>query len=484
MPNGNTFTGNFTRMFPYAEATNFDKSKLIKLADRLQESYLRLKGPLAGYTYFGQFIAHDLTHLKGSEETSHGNPEALADLELICTPTLDLSGVYGEGFFDPAIRVERETGKFSLGYCQKTKTKLIYGGDIPRGPNKEPQIADPRNDANLILAQLHLQFLKLHNLIVDDFSVRSPELNPIEKFNSARVQLILLYQEAVFFDYLKKMLNPMTWRKIILQNNSYVWEHKPPNPLEMPIEFSAAAFRFGHTMLRKRYDVQQGVRLNLDSVLKHTGLLGLGGTQFLQSKKQVNWNLFFDLSSNQRVTLANGIRPSTSLDINVPGRPKLSGPIGLKNLLRGNQVGLPSAQNIINDITEHYSVDPEIKPSLLAREEINPKDTNEKPIMDESIASVFTENTPLWYYILAESLNEQDGKRLGKLGSLIVAETFKNVLQESTPSIFKEGFAETNLLNRNAELALPDYQLMSEDIRPQHNQFVTITDLLRLNSGM
>ena len=39
--------------------------------------------------------------------------------------------------------------------------------DLPRGENAVAQIGDDRNDENLVVAQLHVAFLRFHNAAVD-----------------------------------------------------------------------------------------------------------------------------------------------------------------------------------------------------------------------------------------------------------------------------------------------------------------------------
>src|SRR5262245_49739587 len=41
------------------------------------------------------------------------------------------------------------------------------GGDLPRGPDGRTLIADSRNDESMIIAQLHLAFLRFHYPMVD-----------------------------------------------------------------------------------------------------------------------------------------------------------------------------------------------------------------------------------------------------------------------------------------------------------------------------
>jgi hypothetical protein len=56
-------------------------------------------------------------------------------------------------------------------------------------------------------------------------------------------------------------------------------------------------------------------------------------------------------------------------------------------------------------------------------------------------ASGFDERTPLWYYILAEAEFLRDGRRLGPVGSTIVAEVLVGLIRRSPDSILAPGIA-------------------------------------------
>ncbi len=51
----------------------------------------------------------------------------------------------------------------------------------------------------------------------------------------------------------------------------------------------------------------------------------------------------------------------------------------------------------------------------------------------------FDERTPLWYYILAEAAFLRDGRRLGPVGSTIVAEVLVGLVRRSPDSILAPG---------------------------------------------
>ena len=125
----------------------------------------------AGYVYLGQFLAHDMTQLVVEEaktKTGHntlGHRKPRVGLSQLRTPSLDLDSVYGQGFDDPLCYVDKDNGEMILGLT--SLADVPSANDLPRNSSdKIALIPDTRNDENFIVAQLHLVFLKLHNLIV------------------------------------------------------------------------------------------------------------------------------------------------------------------------------------------------------------------------------------------------------------------------------------------------------------------------------
>ena len=119
------------------------------------------KGTTAGITFFGQFIDHDLTLDTAPQ------PDASVDVNTLVngrTFAFDLDSVYGGG---PTKSPQLYYGdKFLLG----TATDGV-SPDLPRNPDGIDDndddgtaiLVEHRNDENLIIAQIHLSFLRLHN---------------------------------------------------------------------------------------------------------------------------------------------------------------------------------------------------------------------------------------------------------------------------------------------------------------------------------
>jgi hypothetical protein len=118
------------------------------------------------YTYFGQFIDHDITFDPASSLQRGNDPAALIDFR---TPAFDLDNVYGRGPDDQPYMYDADGLSFLLGdpISGSFDTKAR---DLPRNNAaiRRALIGDPRNDENAIVSQLQGLFLRFHNRLVAD----------------------------------------------------------------------------------------------------------------------------------------------------------------------------------------------------------------------------------------------------------------------------------------------------------------------------
>src|SRR5262245_46890231 len=142
----------------------FDDDALLRLAAAMRMPRNSIAGSHvpSGYVYFGQFLAHDITRLRDADDRPVSQAAPLAELAQLRSPALDLDSVYGSGYDDHAVPLNQ--GKFIIGAAVDLDNQRVPETDLPRDPlTLAPLVPDDRNDDNLLVAQLHVQFLKLHN---------------------------------------------------------------------------------------------------------------------------------------------------------------------------------------------------------------------------------------------------------------------------------------------------------------------------------
>lgn len=381
------------------------------------------------YSYFGQFITHEIVFESTTKDRNFKpdivplNRSQIRQLVNARTTLLDLDSVY-EPMLDPSGKcypVPRAGEEMEVG---SAADKHLRGTDLPRekAPLYTALIGDRRNDANLITSQMHLAFLCAHNKLV-----RSGE-----SFLSARRILRQHFQRLIVSDYLPRMVDSAVLTSV-LERKIDALNPLTDNPF-MPVEFSAAAFRFGHSMLRNRYRYNQShskVRLT-ELFLPRTD-----GYYPVPDEWMIDWSGFIAGGQNvSRLIDTRMVQPLKRLidskgqalknlidSTGQPVRPSLAA----LDLLRGYLMGLPTGQAVATRLGE-----PVLHHKEIERVAANPE---QKAIL---IGSGLSTSTPLWYYILAEAMVQQKGLRLGRVGSTIVAGVLISLGRNSTDSILRE----------------------------------------------
>jgi hypothetical protein len=410
----------------------------------------------AAYTYFGQFVDHDITLEKSSQPGMI--PPVEEDLEPlplddvrnqtrnVRTGVLELDSVYNlPAPRDPDNNLKMKLGRVSPSGGTANKDDF---NDLPRRKSmpddierdREAKIGDPRNDENLIVAQMHVAFLRAHNRLVE-------ETSPPERFKKAKRRLRRHYQHIILHDFLKKIAEPSIVDDTIRRNRIY----KPgEDEFFMPLEFSVAAYRFGHSMVRTRYNYNENFPgATLDQLFTFTALSGEvggegGAPEFdtLPDIWIIQWERFFrgfeDFNKARKID-TQLVEPLEHLQ-NMEGKdePGLAAKLAIRNLLRGYQLRMPTGQAVARALQEKLKGVRDIP--VLSPQQIKAAATSNKQ-RDVLNTSGFDERTPLWYYILAEAAFLRDGRRLGPVGSTIVAEVLVGLIRRSPDSILAPGIA-------------------------------------------
>src|SRR5688500_13983214 len=209
----------------------------------------------AGFTYLGQFIDHDLTFDK--TDVMLGANVTPAQLLQARSPSLDLDSLYGAGPQDPGSAKFYEADGLHL-KMGKTTGPAKNGFDLPRGAGntvakkRKAIIPDPRNDENLAVAQTHLALIRFHNRVVDTLPASVPQA---DKFAKAREVVVKHYQWMLRTDYLPRISAAGVVNNVFNQGRKIFEVGVAPTDVPtMPIEFSVAAFRLGHSMIRAAYN--------------------------------------------------------------------------------------------------------------------------------------------------------------------------------------------------------------------------------------
>jgi hypothetical protein len=448
------FQGRFGRMFrslPPAKFGSTEAENLTNLAKLGQAMSATFDPPKDGkddeesgipalYTYLGQFIDHDITFDPASSLQKQNDPDALTDFR---TPAFDLDNVYGRGPDDQPYLYDG--GKtFLLG-------APLQGGDpnardlARNGANpSRALIGDPRNDENSLVSQLQGLFLRFHNRIVAD--------NPGLDFGEYQKLVRFHYQYVVLNDFLPRIIHSSVLNDLKsggkYDRNKlkfFHWKHEP----FMPVEFSVAAYRLGHSMIRPAYRLNDNdaTLLPIFPVLSQKLKVGLTGFQAMDPIRGIDWGRFIDIDIRaydgsdadikKRLQFAYRIDPSlvnplADLPPEVASNPSS---LGQRNLERAWRLGLPSGQNV----AKAMHVKPIDDKLIILGKGTDAADPDAKKILD--VSNVFAGNCPLWTYILVEAaMNQEPVKipvkenitittpRLGPVGGRIAAEVFLGLM--------------------------------------------------------
>jgi hypothetical protein len=380
----------------------------------------------AGYTYFGQLLSHDLTKdVSSVDEAWQKEPEELCNLQ---TPKLDLHVLYGAGPEGSPELYEEDGLRLKLGAAATT-----VSFDICVARNGERILADDRGAENMVLRQMTAVFARLHNLAVEQLRLCLKYQDYL--FSQAQRQTCRQFQYLVVHDYLQSVLDPEMYKTIFVEGRTDIeWAS-----FSIPIEFSAAAMRFGHAMVRPNYLFNFGKEMFLQELLGKTTDRGP-----LREDEEINWGFFFQGAGPENTVTSRPIDtrlapPFQNLPADLIGTPEAKCPfariaghpsqLAVRTLLRGAGLRLPSGQTAARACNQDPLTEQELTTNSVGDE------TEPGRILRQAR---LTNETPLWYYILKESEVRRNGNRLGPVGSYLVGETIHAALRADSQSILND----------------------------------------------
>ncbi len=423
----------------------------------------------AGFTYLGQFVDHDLTFDKtGLMEGVDVSPAAL---EQGRSPSLDLDSLYGLGPQDPG------SAKF---YSDGLHLKMgnadggppSQGFDLPRegtgnaANRRKALIPDKRNDENLAVAQTHLAMIRFHNRVVDTLPASVPMA---QRFTEARKIVTKHYQWMLRTDYLPKICAPSIVTNVFGSGRkAFEVGALPTSMPTMPIEFSVAAFRLGHSMIRAEYSWNVNFpNATLGQLFDFSGLSGdLGGGDNLPSIWIADFRRLYNFGVAGRADLtvpANRFNKAMRIDtklvnplrqLRVPD-PNPRKNLAFRNLLRANMVKLATGQQMAAFMRSKG-----VNVATLTRAQIR-NGSNGASLAGLTVPqrNAALTNTPLWFYILREA--ELNQGKLKGVGARIVAETFHRAMEGSTFSIVRDPTWRPSLGPNNTTFRMVDLLLFA-----------------------
>jgi len=429
----------------------------------------------SAHTYLGQFIDHDITFDPSSSLMRQNDPDALIDFR---TPRLDLDSVYGRGPDDQPYLYgpdkELLLGKPVTG--EALGKPILKAQDLARASNDRAMIGDPRNDENVIVSQFQGLVLRFHNNFRRD--------NRGLTFEQVQQQVRFHYQWVVVHDFLQRVVSGAVLRRVLphlfakkAEANVYdtpprLRFYRPVHSAFMPLEFAAAAYRFGHSMVRPGYRLNDRVApLPIFPLSKLPDgcaqpVDDLRGFRQMNAAWAIDWARFIDIekrpagleddppdAQSKRMQLAYKIDPSlvdplSNLPVSVTGpNPGAFRSLAARNLVRGWRMRLPNGQSIARTM----GVEPLANEAILIGSAAD--DATDIPAISK-ISPKFDDNCPLWVYVLAEAAHgfrtkpetevvhtsEGDKKietpKLGDVGGTIVAETFAGMMVDDRNSFW------------------------------------------------
>lgn len=443
----------------------------------------------AGYTYLGQFIDHDITLDLSSLTEADRDPLGEVNFR---TPQLELDNIYAtgpDGDASPHLYERAIPGAMLIGRTGPggpVGDPGVKGGlpfDLPRNSQGLPLIGDARNDENLLVSQTHLAFLKFHNAVLAHEGGGD--------FAATRKLVRWHYQWIVLHDFLDRLVDFNDVQDVLANGRRF---YLPETQSEfgqayIPVEFSGAAYRLGHSMVRASYnhnrafnDANPAIKGDFTALFHFTGKSGgiIGdlhkGPAMTQAEMQaiadklglllpfvfpdlpgdwiIDWHRFYELGTpkpppagatpgDNRFFLNRARLFDPFLVPELHKLPRGGGSLPLRNLQRGYRLELPSGQAAARHMGVRVMTEAEITSG---------------PDGQALKAIGLHRASPLWYYILKEAqIHGNGGNRLGPVGSRILAEVFVGLLQTDPQSFMSQpGWKPTLPAQHPGNFTMPD----------------------------
>lgn len=401
----------------------------------------------AGYTYFTQLAMHDLVDTADAVAT---HPAIAVSARNHRVNQFSLDTIYGSGPLGcphayAVTMAGQERTRLRLGPINASGAARLRdigrgrppaGGDeAQQGSNSEALVADSRNDATPVLAQFTAIFHLLHNAVMERLDAAMPagvgdaSIGTRRRhFAFAREIVGTVFRACVRHDLLRRLLHPAIYSRYM--TNPVFIDDKGGG---LPLEFSHAAARFGHAMVRPFYHLNDDKEPVILDRLLWLNSKRMPGNFPLDADSVVRWRRFFDLGSKPRPNFSSRIGPQMQRFGAV--MPPDINSLADRDLARAATVDLWSVWALRKEIESRAPGTTGLSPLLCdpdkARAQIRDglsKLAGNSGLSATDIATI-AEDPPLAFFVLFEAAQPpNDGKHLGVLGSVILAEVMFGAL--------------------------------------------------------
>lgn len=424
--------------------------KLLITDDNLQKNNPNNPTMGAGMTFLGQFLDHDMTFDPTSSLERQVDPEHIANFR---TPTLALDNLYGAGPGGSPHLYEKGIGpKFLIESIPGATSPVRF--DLPRNSELIALIGDPRNDENLIVSQLHLGFLRFHNAVVED--LKAGGMQDSDLFPEAQRIVRWHYQWIIVHEFLRLTCGQPVVDDVLNNGRKfYSWRNEP----FIPVEFSVACYRFGHSQVRPSYRAnfhggtgnKELFQFIFKDVPDHSSPENDDLSGSARKKwRFIDWQTFFDfgdarMKNNKKIDskLSSPLFKLPGTVVPTPDPRSNPRSLAQRNLLRHLTFSLPSGQRVYKAMKAKLPQLPELPEAAL-------EDLKKHGLHNR---------TPLWFYILKEAEVLAAGEHLGPVGGRIVAEVFIGLLQGDNQSYLNQDPDWTPHLPRIGSRPVGDYTI-------------------------
>ncbi len=401
----------------------------------------------AGYTFLGQLVDHDISL---DLSTNLGNGIRGDEVENTRTPDLDLDNVYGKGpgaapylYKLPYLRTGRlldGDGAYLRNDLLRAEPSQLSG---PHGGAATALIGDPRDDENLIVAQLHAAVVSFHNRTVDVLVGRRfgrhryhycgsnvcsiyrladalPEPVKKELFETARDHVLHYYHRVIAEDLLPWLIGYQRTADLFTRGRDFYFPHgfqgkdgRLRDPY-IPVEFTVAAFRYGHSQVASYYQLREDYRVSLFRGRGRGREDGIRAFEPLTPRHLIDWRYFFEIDEAPPpgFNWARRIDPLVTPALYALSSANVVGPaevadLPVRNLQRGRVFYLPSGQAVAEQILPvlasrgalpggYGGGDGQGRYAGGWQNFLLPPDERTRYFLQG-------EETPLWYYVLQEA---------------------------------------------------------------------------------